>query len=91
MARALSSQQSLRRSMRRAERNKVRRTQIKTAIRRVADAIAAHDAAAAEKAYREAAGVLDRNANRLTIHPNTAARRKSRLARQVSAMGTGAK
>ncbi len=90
MARSLSSQKALRRSQRRAERNQARRSRIKSAIRKVTDAVTARDADAAEKAYREAVRVLDRNARRRTIHPKTAARRKSRLARQVNVLKAAA-
>jgi small subunit ribosomal protein S20 len=70
----------------RAERNKARRTNIKTRVRKVTDAITMKDAAAADKALREVIVVLDRNATRGTIHRNTAARRKSRLMRRVNAL-----
>lgn len=86
MARSLSSQKRLRQSRKRAERNKARRSEMKTSIRTVNDAIVGRDAEAAEKAYREAARVLDSNATHRIIHPNTAARRKSRLARHINAL-----
>jgi small subunit ribosomal protein S20 len=86
VARSISSQKALRRSKARAERNKARRSQIKTSIRKVNDAISARDPDAAEQAYRRAARILDRNATRLTVHPNTAARRKSRLAKRINAL-----
>ncbi|MBN2561863.1 MAG: 30S ribosomal protein S20 [Phycisphaerae bacterium] len=90
MARSLSSQKALRRGRRRAERNKARRSQVKTAVRKVKDAVVARDADAAEKAYRDAARVLDRNVDRRTVHPNTAARRKSRLAKQINVVKAAA-
>ncbi|MFH1420291.1 MAG: 30S ribosomal protein S20 [Planctomycetota bacterium] len=90
MARSLSSQKRLRQSVRQAERNQSRRTQIKSKVRKVKDAIIARDVDAAEKAFREAACVLDRNATRLTLHPNTAARRKSRLAKRLNALKASA-
>ncbi len=86
MARSISSQKRQRQNVRRAERNKVRRTTIKTRVRHVRDALVARDADAAEKALREATKVLDRNATRRTVHPNTAARRKSRLSKQINAL-----
>ncbi len=86
MARSISSRKALRQSQRRAERNKARRTVIKTAIRKVSDTIAAKDAGSAEKALRETVAILDRSANRKTLHRNTAARRKSLLARRVNAI-----
>ena len=50
------------------------------------DALVAKDADAAERALREATKVLDRNATRGTVHRNTAARRKSRLSKQINAL-----
>lgn len=90
MARSLSSRKALRQSKRRAERNKARRTIIKTAVRKVTDTVVAKDANAAGKALREAQAILDRSANRKTIHRNTAARRKSLLARRVNALKAAA-
>ncbi len=91
MPRSISSQKRQRQNVRRAERNKVRRTTIKTRVRRVRDALVAKDVDGAEKALREATKILDRNATRRTVHPNTAARRKSRLAKQINALKAGAK
>lgn len=84
MARALSSQKRLRQSKIRGEKNKARKTQVKSAVRKVRDAIQQRDSEAAEKAFREASKLLDRNGNRKTIHPNAVARRKSRLAKRIN-------
>ncbi len=91
MARSLSSQKRLRQSKTRAARNKARKSQVKTATRKVSDAILQRDVDAAQKALKEAAKLLDRNGTRGTIHPNTAARRKSRLAKRLNAMKASAK
>jgi small subunit ribosomal protein S20 len=80
----------MRQNVKRAARNKARISLIKTKVRRVTETITAKDAKAADKAFREAAQVLDRSALRHAIHRNTAARRKSRLARRMNAMA-GAK
>lgn len=47
------------------------------------------DAAAAEKALRQAVSAVDRTASKSTMHPNTAARRKSLMARRLKAMQAG--
>ncbi len=91
MARSLSSQKRLRQSLKRAEGNKALRSHLKTSIRKVNYAIVGRDAEAAEKAYREAARVLDSNAAHRIIHPNTAARRKSRLAKHINALVAAAR
>jgi small subunit ribosomal protein S20 len=45
--------------------------------------MAAGDTAAAEQAVRDAVVALDKAAQRGAIHPNNAARRKSRIMRQL--------
>jgi len=81
----------LRQNQRRAARNAARKSRLKSSIRSVRDALGGKDVAAAEKAFQEAVTLIDRSAGRRTIHPNTAARRKSRLARRLNAMRAGAK
>ena len=91
MARSLSSQKRLRQNRKRAAVNQARKTVIKTRIRKVTDALNARDVKAAAEAFVETAALLDRSANRGTIHPNTAARRKSRLAKRLNATRATAK
>jgi len=89
VARSLSSQKRLRQSKTRAEINRRRKSQIKTAVRRVNDAVHDKDADKADKAFRTAAKLLDRFADVGTIHTNKAARKKSQLAKQVNALKSG--
>ncbi len=91
MARSLSSQKRLRQNRVRAARNSTRKSQIKTAIRKVNDAILERNVETAEKTFREAVRFLDRNSNRKTIHKNTAARRKSRMAKRINALKAAGK
>ncbi len=49
-------------------------------------AVQAGDLAKAEQELRGATAILDRVAGKRTIHPNTAARRKSLLARRLNAL-----
>lgn len=72
----------------RADRNKIRKTEIKTAVRDFKDALGTKDAAAAEKTFRTAAKLLDRHSKRHALHRNTAARRKSRMAKRLNAVKT---
>lgn len=76
----------MRQNKTRAMRNKVRKTEIKSAVREFKDAVTAKDAAGAEKTFREAAKLLDRHSLRHALHPNTAARRKSRMAKRLNAL-----
>lgn len=86
MARSLSSQKRMRQNVRRAARNKTQRSLLKSRTRRVTDAIGVKDAANVDKLFRELSMHLDRAGNKGLIHRNTAARRKSRLARRINAL-----
>lgn len=63
-------------------RNRVTRSRIRTAIRRVSEADT-HENADARR--RNAVALIDRAANRRVLHPNKAGRIKSRLDRLVRA------
>jgi len=91
VARSLSSMKRLRQNKRRAARNAARKSVIKNQLRKVKDALGKKDAPAADSLFRETVKVLDRSANRGAIHPNTAARRKSRLAKRLNALKGGKK
>ncbi len=84
-AHSLSAIKRHRQSVRRRERNRARRTAARGAVRRARELIASGNQEEAQAAVREAASVLDRAARKGVIHPNNAARRKSRLMRMASA------
>lgn len=64
-------------------RNKAVRSELKTREKRVKSATEGSGDAAAE--YRELQKDLDKAAAKGIIHPNKAARKKARLAKQISA------
>jgi len=68
-----------RQSLRRRIRNRAVKSSTKTAIKNAGTAIVAGDMDAARAAVRTAIAALDRAATKGVIHPNNAARRKSRL------------
>jgi small subunit ribosomal protein S20 len=68
------------------ERNKAVKSELKTAVRRTREAIAAGDKAKAEAALATATKKLDKAVSKGVIHKNQAANRKSSLASQVSAL-----
>ena len=70
-----------------AEKNKAVRTALKTSTKRVRTAVADGDGEAAVERAREAARALDKAASKGIVHPRTAARRKSRLARAANRAG----
>jgi small subunit ribosomal protein S20 len=68
-----------RQSIKRRLRNRAVKSATKTAIKQANDAIAGGDIEAARTAVRNAITTLDRAAQKGVLHPNNAARRKSRL------------
>jgi small subunit ribosomal protein S20 len=81
-----SAGKAVRKIASRAEINRSRRTQMRTYIRKVEEAIAAGDPAGATEALRTAEPLIKRAAQKGIVHTNTAARKVSRLARKVNAL-----
>ena len=67
-------------------RNKSVKSELKTAVRGVREAVSAQDADAARAALSAASRKLDKAASKGVIHKNQAANRKSALARQAAAL-----
>jgi small subunit ribosomal protein S20 len=74
-----SAEKRLRQNVARRGRNRATKSAVKTQIRKVREAVAAGDVPKAEEEYRVAAQRLDRAGAANVIHPNRAARTKSRL------------
>lgn len=68
--------------------NRSQRSALRTTVKKVVVAIEAGDAGVAAGLYAEAVPSLDRMAARGLIHPNKAARHKSRLNRRIRAVAT---
>ncbi|HEY0015055.1 MAG TPA: 30S ribosomal protein S20 [Longimicrobium sp.] len=79
-----SAEKRMRTSAARAERNRMFRSKLRTALKKVR---AADNAEAAAPAFREASSLLDRAARKRILHPNKAARAKSRLSARIAALG----
>ena len=90
MAHTLSAKKRVRQTVKRRQRNRDRKREIRLELKKVHSAIAAGDKPAAAAELKAAQTVLDRIAARGTIHPNTAARRKSRLAKKINALAAKA-
>ena len=69
------------------ERNKGVRSSLKTSTKKVHASVAAGDLETAATSAREAGRDLDKAASKGVIHKRTAARRKSRLARELNRAG----
>lgn len=67
-------------------RNKSVKSELKTHVRKVREAVAAGDKESAEVALQTASRKLDKAASKGVIHLNQAANRKSSLAKQVAAL-----
>jgi small subunit ribosomal protein S20 len=83
MANTSSARKATRKIARRTEVNKTRRTQVRSYLRVVEEAIAAGDAKKASAALADAEPKLMRAAQKGVIHPNTASRKVARLAKRV--------
>ena len=90
MAHTLSAKKRVRQSVKRRLLNRDRKREIRLELKKVQAAIAGGDKAAAVTELKAVQVVLDRIATRGTIHPNTAARRKSRLAKKINALAAKA-
>jgi small subunit ribosomal protein S20 len=73
----------MRTSERRNERNRAFRSKLRTALKKVRSADTAETGNAA---FRDAASLLDRAAHKRIIHPNKAARAKSRILARLSTL-----
>ncbi len=80
MANTRSSKKRLRQTVTRTQRNRTQRSALRSAVRKVRAATSAADARAA---LRQAERLIDRAARKRLIHPNTAARQKTRLHKLV--------
>ena len=81
-----SAKKRLRQNVVRRERNRSIKRAVRTQCRKVREAINTGDAELAENEFRLAVKKLDRAGSRNIIHPNAAARLKSRLSAKVKAL-----
>lgn len=91
MPHTASAAKRLRKSEKRRRRNRVAAKTIKQKRKEVQAAVAGTDAAATETTFKSVQATVDRAANKGYIHPNKAARLKSRLVKRVRAAKAGAK
>ena len=82
MPRLKSAKKAMRKSRAAQERNRRRRSQLRTAVKKVR---VAGNAQEAQAALVEATRLLDRAGRKNLVHKNTASRTKSRLAKLVAA------
>lgn len=88
MPHSASAKKRHRQNLRNRERNRAVKSELKTQVRKLLEAVAAGDVAKAQEELRAVAKKADRAASSKTIHKNRAARIKSRLSARVKSAGT---
>ena len=87
MANTSSAKKATRKIARRTAVNKNRRSRVRTFLRKVEEALATGDQAAAKAAFDVAQPELMRAASKGVFHKNTPSRKVSRLAQRVKSLG----
>jgi len=86
MANTAQARKRARQADKQRDHNASLRSELRTAIKRVAKAIDAGNKDAAKAAFSESQGTIDSIADKKIIHKNKAARHKSRLSAAIKAM-----
>jgi small subunit ribosomal protein S20 len=86
MANTSSAKKAARQMVKRTEINKSRRSQLKAYVRKVEEALASGDKAAAKSALSAAEPILMRTAQKGVTHKKAASRKVSRLTARVRAL-----
>ena len=86
MARHLSAEKRNRQNKKRRLRNQSRKTRVKSVVREVRQALVQGQGEEAQAALQRAVPVIARVAGKGTLHWRAAARKVSRLTRQVNAL-----
>jgi small subunit ribosomal protein S20 len=86
LANSAQARKRARQAEKHRQHNAGRRSMMRTELKRVINAIQSGNKAEAESAFKVAAPLLDRLANKGLIHRNKAARHKSRLNAKIRAL-----
>jgi small subunit ribosomal protein S20 len=81
-----SAEKRVRQTTRRTAVNKNRKSQVRSAVRKVEEALAAGDATAAAAALKQAEPAIMRGVRKGVVHKNTASRKVSRLNARLKAL-----
>ena len=85
MAHSISAKKRVRQNIKRRARNRARKETIKDSVKGFVSAIASGDLGKAATELKQVARRLDKVAAKGTIHKNTAARKRSRMAKRLNA------
>ena len=83
VANSIQAKKRVRQNKKRALHNVSQRSAVRTAIKKILKNFKANNVSAFQNSYQHVVRVLDRAASRRIIHPNKAARLKSRLSRKL--------
>jgi small subunit ribosomal protein S20 len=86
VAHSLQAKKRVKQNAKRKTTNRARKRQVKTQIKHFETALADGDAEAVSEQYRLVTKKLDKTAATSTMHKNTAARKKSRLAKKLNSL-----
>ncbi len=86
MANTASAKKAVRKIARRTAVNRSRRSQMRTFLRKVEEALTSGDGAAAKTALASAEPIVMRAAQKGIVHKNTASRRIARLTKRVKSL-----
>jgi len=89
VARIQSAVKNIRKNRKRNAVNTARRSRLRSQLRKLRALLVDKDAAGARRELTRTLSILDRSVTKGILHRNTAARHKSRLTRQVNALGGG--
>ncbi|WP_431304572.1 30S ribosomal protein S20 [Sediminicoccus sp. BL-A-41-H5] len=88
MANNASARKRIRQTEKRTERNRMRRSRVRTFLRKVELAIAGGDKAQAAAAFQSAQPEMQTAVTKGVLHRNTVARKMSRLSARIKALNT---
>jgi small subunit ribosomal protein S20 len=86
VAHSLSAKKRIRQNAKKRVINRARKSAVKSEIRRFENALRDGDVEMVQQRFRLAVRRLDKTASKSTMHKNTAARRKSQLAKRLNAL-----
>jgi small subunit ribosomal protein S20 len=86
MPNTASAKKRMRQDSVRRARNRATKSGLRTQLRKVREAITAKDAETSQTEFRTLVQKLDKAARKKVIHPNRAARTKSRLSHAIKAL-----
>lgn len=84
MANHKSAEKRVRQNLKRNEINRSNRSKLRTSIKKLRTAVAAHDKKGSDELLNPTVSLIDKAVNKGIIHKNTAARYKSRLTKHVN-------